>query len=436
MTGQADRGEPRETKGKLRFFDIIYYLLCGLIAFGSLSIVLSKVASGESICILQKGVYVINSDYPMFYYAGKLAAKFGAQNLYDTVTQLSVLNASVKPVQFHSVPLLPYPPQLYLLMVLPALLPIHLSYFAWVLGGIVVSVSSVYALSRSNSELSAAERIAFSFALLSIFPMYFYMVTGQASPLWLLFLTIFFFAVYKQRSLLSAVSIALMAMKPPFALVLSAISIALGHWKSVIYAAAIFALSMLLPSFIWGFGIWGDYLYYAQEWSRNADGSMHPERQPSTRCLINMTPPEWQFALNGLSLLICLACIGFVCWKSRRQTRLFPSAFTASMASMQFWFPYMHMYDSILVWAAIAVSLKCFAPTKLLTLPGAIERVFHAVVLVYPLIGISAFLLMPDFANKFNIPFVLANAVLFVSSMGRFVNKLRDEPDAQHAALE
>lgn len=426
MTGQADRGEPSGTKGKLRFFDIIYYVLCGLIAFCSLSIVFSKAATGESISLIQKGVYVINSDYPMFYYAGKVAAKLGAQSLYDTVAQLNVLNASVKPVQFHSVPLLPYPPQLYLLMVVPALLPIHLSFFVWVLGGILISVSSVYTLCKSNSEISPVERVAFTFALLAIFPMYFYMVTGQASPLWLLFLTIFFFAACKQRSFISGLSIALMAMKPPFALIVSVISIALGQWKQVIYGCGIFVLSMLLPSFIWGFNIWGDYLLYFQEWSKNADGSMHPERQPSTRWLINMAPSEWQFVLNGLSLIICITCIWLVCWKSRGQQRLLPSAFTASIASMQFWFPYMHMYDSIIVWAAISVSLKSFAPSKLGSLSGWSDKIFHAVVLTYPFIGVGGFLLMPDFANKFNIPFVFANALLFASSMGSFFSKFKE----------
>ena len=185
-------------------------------------------------------------------------------------------------------------------------------------------------------------------------------------------------------------------------------------------------MSMLIPSLIWGFKIWGDYLLYFQEWSRNADGSMHPERQPSTRWLINMAPPEWQFALNGLSLIICLTCIWFVCWKSRGQRRLIPPAFTASIASVQFWFPYMHMYDSIIVWAAIAVSLKSFAPSKLGLLSGCSDKIFHAVVLAYPFIGVGGFLLMPDFANKFNIPFVFANALLFASSMGCFFNRLKN----------
>ena len=425
MMGRAEHSSGPEATGWPLFFDVSYFLLCSIIAFASVSIIGSKIATGESICILEKGNYVVNSDYPMFYYAGKLAASLGQLNVYDTVSQLNTINEAVSPVHFNTVPLLPYPPQLYLLMVLPALLPIHISFLVWVLGGALVSILAVYLLSRTNEHLSALERIAYSLTLLSIFPMYFLMASGQASAIWLVCLTLFFFGISRGWKLVTVLSIALMAMKPQFALILSAMSAAFGQWKQVIHAGGVIALSMLLPCFIWGFSVWSDYLAYVLIWSGNADGSIHPERQPSIRWLISMAPQPFQFGLVVFSFCICLALVTLMCWRARRDPELMRLAFTASIASTQFFFPYMHMYDWIIVWAAIGVSLRCFRPSRWKMLSGTEEKIFHAVVFAYPIIGVVAFLFLPDFGVRFNVPFVFANAILFVTSTLWFFKEQR-----------
>lgn len=425
MIGQVERSNPDGRKGSLRFFDIIYYLLCLAIAASSIAILCSKIASGESICLLEKGSYVVNSDYPMFYYGGKLASSFGKQDLYDIETQLNVINAAVAPLHLKTVPLLPYPPHLYMIMALPAQLPIHSSFAVWVTFTALLSIFCVFKLCQANEQISLREKIAYSISLLAIFPMYFLLVSGQASALWLLFMTLFYLANSKRSELLAACSIALMAIKPHYALVLSTIPISLGRWRQLLFACGMLALALLLPCFVWGFDVWSDYLAYVQIWSANADGSIHAERQASVRWLISMAPTSMQIILNSIALGTCLLVIGFICWRSRRHERLFPLAFTSSITTMQFLFPYMHMYDAIIVWGAMAVSIKTYSPSTLIALEDSAAKLFHAVIMLYPLIGLLGFVLLPEFGTKFNIPFVFANAVLFVSSIIWFCNELR-----------
>jgi hypothetical protein len=279
--------------------------------------------------------------------------------------------------------------------------------------GVILSLFCTYKISATNQLLSHASKLFYSFSVLSIFPTFYSMLTGQNNPLVMLAFTLLYLAIVGKKYILTAVALLLSTLKPQFTILLGIISLAQKNWKAMFLAALCTLLVLSVPCFVWGISVYDVYLKFLNEWLHESYAEAHPEKQVSIRWFIEFAPKYLQGILSAASLLGCLIYLYSIWRRVAQDTGLAGKAFTLSCSATLALLPHCHLYECGLLWAGAASSLHGVFPSVCRSLKNKADLVFHGVILTYPLIAPICFLLMPNFEIRASQPFAVVGLIAF-----------------------
>ncbi len=229
------------------------------------------------------------SDFTIFYTAGKMVRQGMGSHLYDSAPQFRQQQEFAPRVYIRQGPL-PYnhPPFEALLFVPLTFLSYFSAYLVWSGINLLVLVVVIVLIRPRLPELRKLPLYLWIVGLLAYFPIFLGLVQGQDAILLLLFYTLAFVALKKERDVLAGCWLALGLFKPHLVLPLALVLVLDGRRKMLSGFVSVAAVLTLLSASVVG---WKGLLRYPQQvWQleqSRARAAIAPSMMPNLRGLVS-----------------------------------------------------------------------------------------------------------------------------------------------------
>lgn len=336
-------------------------------------------------------------DFVAFYSAGKTVLSNARDQIYQFATQLAAYNQTVTEslgitANVDHIPLGQSVPWFFAMLAPFALMPLLISYVVWSFAGIGLSGISLWKLLK-QSGYSKAFCALFLLCVAGSYPYEWLINDGQNSAFILAAFALFLYNWLRGNDILAGLGLALMTIKPQYALFLAIPALAWGRWKLLASAgvstgifiaisAAIFSVKTLIA--------YPELLHQTEK----TDPAVFPTWMVSVRGPLSIIMNLDQ-ALSISTVLYAITFFAMIAfwWKlvdktSEVQVRI---AMGITLMACLLTSPHTHIYD-LVVFAAVAaiVPMKSFFEAGNMPLPFLIWSRF---IILYPLISFCVYLL-------------------------------------------
>lgn len=332
-------------------------------------------------------------DYVAFYSCGKIVLSDQRAHIYDPLIQLQFYNNTLAHFKVDHVPLGQSVPWFFLFMSPFSLLPLMSSFICYTVIGITLSVLGLIALLR-QSQCTKQFIALFLIGVFGCHAAQWLIHDGQNSWFLLAATCLFLHSWFGKRDFLGGVALAILSIKPQYALFLAVPALACRRW-GIILGAALNELALVaLSSTVFGANIIRDYLPALKNIEQTSV-TVFPTWMVSIRgplsTLIGIdTALTVTYVVYGLSLVLL-----FIFWLrissslSEQKARL---AFAATILLALLTSPHTHIYDLVIFSAAAALitpSLNWFQASQF----GSEWVLWCRTLILYPLFGFAFFVL-------------------------------------------
>jgi len=260
------------------------------------------------------------ADFPHFYTLAHVATMRAGQLLYDT-ERLDALQRSLVPASTGGLFIPVYPPQTALLFATLA----PFSYFTagtiWALLTIAVYASCAWLAWRPAAH--AFHDRAFVVAAIVAFPPAWQLaVYGQTTAIPLLAFTAAWRALERNRTVLAGALLSLLAIKPQFALVITALAILTADWRLMAGAAMGIGVQMLAVIAVFDASVLGAYARMVRRLPALRDLlEPKPYNMHSLRALTQTLPPaaDW---ITWSVLAVAVIVATRIVWRGNTPVRM------------------------------------------------------------------------------------------------------------------
>jgi hypothetical protein len=260
------------------------------------------------------------ADFPHFYTLAHVASMRAGELLYDT-GRLDALQRSLVPASTGGVFLPVYPPQTALLFAPLA----RFSYFT--AGAIWAAVTiGMYAVCAWLAWRPAAhafrDRAFVAAAVLAFPPAWQLAVYGQTTAIPLLAFTAAWRALEGNRAVLAGALLSVLAIKPQFALVITAMAILTADWRLIAGAAMGLVVQMLAVIAVFDASVPGAYARMVRRMPELGDLlEPKPYNMHSLRALTQVLPPAADWIVWSVLAIAVIAATRLV-WRSGTPVRM------------------------------------------------------------------------------------------------------------------
>ncbi len=335
-------------------------------------------------------------DYVAFYSAGKIVLSSARDQIYQFATQLAAYNNTVTQslgvtTSIDHIPLGQSVPWFFLFLVPFALLPILASYIIWSLAGIGLSGLALWNLLRQSGHKTLFSAL-FLLCVAGSYPYEWLINDGQNSAFILAAFGLMLYSWFRGNDTASGVALALISIKPQYAVFLAIPALAFKRWRLLGSTAATVTVFLIASALVFGTKTLIEYpaLLHATE---KTDPAVFPTWMVSIRGPLSIVM-DLDRALNISTILYAASfCILlFFWWKVAAQgnntkTRI---AFGITLVACLLTSPHTHIYD-LVIFAAIAAIVPIRSVFEVGSMPRAF-KVWSWVITLYPLISFAVYL--------------------------------------------
>lgn len=336
-------------------------------------------------------------DYVAFYSAGKIVLSDTRAQIYQFATQLAAYNKTLAEslgakISVDHIPLGQSVPWFFAMLAPFSLMPILVSYIAWCLTGLALSGFWLWKILKQNGYTTLFSAL-FLLGVAGSYPYEHLMDDGQNSAFILAALAFMLYSWLRGNDFACGIGLALMSIKPQYAVFLVIPAIAMRRWKVLVSAAASGAVLLIASALIFGVKTLVDYPALLHQ-TEKTDPAVFPTWMVSIRGPLSILM-DLDLALNISTITFALAFLAllgfwlrFVAKGSQTKIRI---AIAITLLVCMLTSPHTHIYDLVIFAAAVAiVPMKSFFETT--GLPAA-AVVWSRVMVLYPLISFCIYLL-------------------------------------------
>jgi len=336
-------------------------------------------------------------DYVAFYSDGKIVLSNAREHIYEFATQLTTYNKTitdslgVKTTVDH-IPLGQSVPWFFAMLAPFSLLPILISYITWSLSGIFLSGIALWKLLKQNGYTTLFSAL-FLLGVAGSFPYEHLITDGQNSTFILAAFGFMLYSWFRGHDTPCGIALALMSIKPQYALFVAIPVIALRRWRILISAAAGEVVLIVLSALIFGVKTLADYPSLLHQ-TEKTDPAVFPTWMVSIRGPLSIIM-DLDRALSVSTILYALAFLAllvfwlrFAARSSQTKIRI---AIGITLLSCLLTSPHTHVYD-LVVFAAVAAIIPMRSFFETTGMPKAFV-VWSRVMVLYPLLSFCTYLL-------------------------------------------
>ncbi len=328
---------------------------------------------------------------------GKIVLSSAREHIYEFATQLAAYNKTISEslgvsTAVDHIPLGQSVPWFFVFLAPFSLLPILFSYVTWSLAGIGLSGLSLWKLLKQNGYTTLFSAL-FLLCVAGSYPYAWLIRDGQNSAFVLAAFGLMLYSWFRGSDTTAGIALALMSIKPQYALFMAIPAIALRRWK-VLTSAAASGLVLIGVSILF-FGIKTLIAYPALlHQTEKTDPAVFPTWMVSVRGPLSIVMDLDQ-ALSISTILYALAFLAllafwlkFVAGSSQAKIRI---AIGITLLSCLLTSPHTHIYD-LVVFAAIAAIIPMRSFFETTGMPAAFV-VWSRVMVLCPILSFCIYLL-------------------------------------------
>lgn len=379
-------------------------------------------------------------DYVAFYSAGKIVLSDARAQIYQFATQLAAYNKTLTEslgakISVDHIPLGQSVPWFFAMLAPFSLMPILISYIAWCLAGMSLSGFWLWKILRQNGYTSLFSAL-FLLGVAGSYPYEHLMDDGQNSAFILAALAFMLYSWFRGNHIASGVGLALVSIKPQYAVFLLIPVIAMGRWKVLASAAVTGSVLVIVSALIFGIKTLIEYPALLHQ-TEKSDPAVFPTWMVSIRGPLSILM-DLDLALNISTIMFAIAFLimlgfwlRFVSKASQNKIRI---AMAITLLVCMLASPHTHIYDLVIFAAAVAVvPMRSYFETAGLPAAGVL---WSRVMVLYPLISFCIYLLteipsfMPFGHEILGVGFFTLNCILLAILIWyyRSAHLLKSEP--------
>ncbi len=336
-------------------------------------------------------------DYVAFYSAGKIVLSGARDHIYEFATQLAAYNKTVTEslginANVDHIPLGQSVPWFFAMLAPFSLLPLLYSYIAWSLAGIGLSGLSLWKLLKQNGYSTLFSAL-FLLCVAGSYPYEWLINDGQNSAFVLAALALMLYSWFRGNDTAAGIALALMSIKPQYALFMAIPAIAMRRWRVLTSAGTCAAVLILLSAVIFGVKTLVDYPALLHQ-TEKTDPAVFPTWMVSIRGPLSILM-DLDLALSISTIFYAVAFLALlVFWlrfAARGQQTKIRIAIGITLMSCLLTSPHTHIYDLVVFAAVVAIiPMRSFFETT--GMPSAFV-VWSRVMALYPLLSFCIYLL-------------------------------------------
>lgn len=339
-------------------------------------------------------------DYVAFYSAGKIVLSDARSQIYQFATQLAAYNKTLTEslgakISVDHIPLGQSVPWFFAMLAPFSTMPILVSYIVWCVAGLSLSGFWLWKILKQNGYTTLFS-VLFLLGVAGSYPYEHLMDDGQNSAFILAAAAFMLYSWFRGSDVACGVGLALMSIKPQYAVFLTIPVIAMRRWKVLTSAAVSGALLVALSALIFGVKTLMDYPALLHQ-TEKTDPAVFPTWMVSIRGPLSILM-DLDLALNISTIVFAITFLAmlvfwlkFVAKESKESQTKIRIAIAMTLMMCILSSPHTHIYDLVIFAAAVAVvPMRSFFETA--GLPTA-AIVWSRIVVLYPLISFCIYLL-------------------------------------------
>ena len=327
------------------------------------------------------------ADFVRIYACAKLAASSDRQKIYDTSTQLkmvqSVLNTTLEPEAADS----PYTPHMITLLAPLSQLPLINAYWTWLTASCLSGILAMYLILKRERRLdnwTTAIVILAAFGSINSMNV---LLTGQTTWFLFLFYCLFFRSLSTKKEVAAGASYALATIKPQYAIPFAAGLIGARRWRALTAFTVATALMLILAGCVLG---WHNVIDYPQLLSSKggAEKAWYPEKMCNLRAILSNFMPyglAYQYAFFALILSTPFACKLWADIKDSAEKLRWVFSLTVLLSLILG--PHVNNYDCIMVALPAILTLPTVSPIEILRMQSKPLKIWCFLLIFYPSLG-------------------------------------------------
>jgi hypothetical protein len=347
---------------------IAYLTVLGIVAYAAIAVVswldvLMLFSQGRLFArTIANSTNLFINDFTLFYAMGKLAASAQSHLVYNPVVQDQFLNQLISPLHTGRIFYDQHVPWHFLLFVPLTIIPLAPAYLAWSLIGMIgssLTLAFVCLRLRKTNMLVAVFMVALMNAGM---PAWFQLMHGNFAWLLVVLLSLFCLFYFAEREILAGITLALLSLKPHYALMLAMPALATRRYKLLLSAVL---SEIILLSAAGGFIGFDNLLGYPSTLlAADANGSyegIYPHLMVSLRALYaTLLPASWAMPLSLITLIASCVFL-YVFWRNvsvgNTLKKSWAMAFTIIFILVTS--PHSNVYDLLLICIAGCLTFPC-----------------------------------------------------------------------------
>jgi len=269
-------------------------------------------------------------------------------------------------------------------------LPMDYAFISWLTLGISSAAIGLFCLLRLR-PFSIYFCLSVELAIASSYPVVLGVAMGQFCFVLLALVCTFTYAFLKNQDILAGLALAGLSIKPHYALFLIVPPLAQKRWKILGVAASSFLILTLWSACVLGANNVLSYPAIVLSADSNPDYiGVRPEKMVSVRNVtLHLLPRSLQLPVSLLAMVAALIYC-YSIWHRAKSVdddkhRMFFWLMAATCLLTLTFSPHSHVYDLLLL-APLALTLERTSLTDALTQGSTAQRIWSALVMLYPLI--------------------------------------------------
>jgi hypothetical protein len=328
-----------------------------------------------------------------------------------------------------------YPPFLGIFFAPLTLVPLGWAYLIWIFLSAGSACGCVYWLARKFGGQSRLSAAGCAIGMLASVNALWATLLGQLNWFMVTCIAILYIGLLWRKQIAAGVGLALMSLKPQYAVFYAATCLNKWSWKAI----AVFAIAECLLAVASGLCVgWSNVFGYpqivlqahAQLKLGNTELWNHQDAQESyisIRRLSNLLLGDMPLSVALLIMLAAMAGIVWL-WTSLKNEKQRPWAMAATILTFLLVNPQSHMHDCVSIGAAAALTMPTVSLRGMQSITDRVHRIWCHVLYFYPIIAWIGFLGLIGQSVFRTLFFLLANLLLLVLALAMFRRQSRPLP--------
>lgn len=404
-----------------------YLSFLGLWLIGYI-VLLFKVAFAQRLFFYEVERNLHYSDYVLWYVAGQVALSDQKNHLYDPLVLVDYWNRLCAPARMDTAPAFQYPPYFALLFSPFSVMPIEYSFILWTIFSLACGLSGLWIICKKFGQLAADKLPLFLLACAAFYPSWVSFRTGQLVWFYLFLFCTFVYGFIAKREAIAGLTLSILSTKPQYLIFMAIPALVDRRWKILLWAALgeaallLASTAMFGPSNVFGY----PSILFHQETSSKVIG-VHPDEMVSMRLVFSLLlPQKLALPVSVLFMFAALILVAAFWYFASKKRELINWAFALTIATAVVSSAHSHVYDSLLLSLAAALTLQTLNLFQALKLEPTALRIWHATFILYPILGCILFMLHEWFPIPLfqSLSMIAMNTVILISGL-IYANQLR-----------